>query len=114
MNKQAKDKAENATARPWGMNLSGQVFGDNEQRPILYNNIGNLTNAEMNANAALIVRAVNSFDALVEACESALLEQVDDMGRKSETHVKLETALKLAKGNNMEKQWKENGFARHA
>lgn len=104
-----RDSMEKATARPWKVGrVHLRLDQDADSIPLIYTHDGALEVAqvrtsapdsgEREANAALIVRAVNSHDALVEACEAALMEQVDDMGRKSETHLKLENALKLAKG----------------
>lgn len=100
---------EKATARPWEYSVSGvEEYGHKKGHAVICGPkehswrcgeytlaVGRISKPE---NAALIVRAVNSHEALIEACEAALLEQVDDMGRKSETHLKLEAALKLAKG----------------
>lgn len=103
-----RDSMEKVTARPWEANTESDASmkrslevirsGDKVVALTGHPDFDALPEDERKVNAALIVRAVNSYDALVESCEAALMEQVDDMGRKSETHLKLEAALKLAKG----------------
>lgn len=99
---------EKATERPWKVGrVHLRLEQDEDSIPLIYTHDGALEVAqvrtsapdsgEREANAALIVHAVNAHEALIEACEAALMEQIDDMGRKSETHLKLEAALNLAK-----------------
>lgn len=72
-------KTDKATARPWkvGGSIGDYKLIENQERIIIakmpqkelanYNVI-----EEENANAELIVRAVNNYEALLEACKSAL------------------------------------------
>ena len=74
---------DKATARPWSVNHIGEgvyrreaLFDDNHGQIAEMIDAGNGA-----ANAALIVRAVNSHDGLVEACERlvAHVEKLDHM-----------------------------------
>jgi len=104
MKNQAKDSLENATERPWRYTRhDGQkeygVHHDN-----IFIRSGEKVICEVweenEANAALIVRCVNSHDALVEALQEVL--SVIDAGRDFDCneHNKaiLVNALKIAKG----------------
>ena len=124
MEKQAKDRLGNATARPWSvidsMNHIHAFPITNEHGE----SVGCVYSAETissddkaskkldrqptaKANAALIVRAVNSHDALVEALEKAYSrlqtcegdKTPDGESRENIEELELiESALKLAKG----------------
>lgn len=80
--KQAKDNLENATARPWKvahfeMSLESEVSNgvkivSCENGDTIADNETYYPHAITEANAALIVRCVNSHDALVEALEGMI------------------------------------------
>lgn len=100
MNNQAKDSLENATARPWEMNKSEHPA--NSPKVAVYawekdkmKKVGDLTSFSMN-DRALIVRAVNAYDSLVEALESAQLklQKLHQWDASDE----IESVLSLAKG----------------
>lgn len=107
-----KDCTENATARPWIIsNEEKESFGTLLIRTNLKTMFGDVvarviftTQERMEANAALIVRAVNSHAALVEALEAArkLLSEPDSGGYcvapDSVIFTQINAALKLAKG----------------
>lgn len=84
-----------ATARPWGTgdNLKGFIYSKQTGDCIAVANVaeGMITKTQAEANAALIVRSVNSHQALVEAVKLALTTPGMIKGRDA-----LEAALKLA------------------
>lgn len=89
-----------ATPRPWslGENANGSplILGANLRGicPVISSHGLN----ERQANAELIVRAVNCHDELVEACEFALMQT--DERRMPIQFKKLNDALKRARGSN--------------
>jgi len=99
MKNQAKDSLENATARPWSINKNGlEILARTEIGliPVANLNFG-MNPAE---DASLIVRAVNSHDALV-----ATLKAIDDWVSAQASGIpcsfprhQMESALKLARG----------------
>jgi hypothetical protein len=62
------------TPRPWKFNGGSKVTGWHDGREITVATVSlsSLSSAEMDANARLIVRAVNSHDELLAAAESGL------------------------------------------
>ena len=72
MKNQITDKA---TARPWrtvGGSWSGQIMADIDGNPYGICKCAGETPEERRANAALIVRAVNEYDALCAVAEAAM------------------------------------------
>lgn len=111
MNNQAKDNLENATARPWnytvkrirggGKVIASTAFIDTGASSSMNLEEKIIQDRENRANAALIVRAVNSYDALVEACYLAVESLENEDCRTAIQNEALKSALnalKLAKG----------------
>lgn len=111
MNNQAKDSLENATARPWEANTESDASLQRNLEVIRsddkvvaftgHPDFDALPDNERKANAALIVRCVNSHDALVEACYLAVESLENEDCRTAIQNEALKSALnalKLAKG----------------
>lgn len=101
---------QNATPRPWKKHeTEGKIYasirGANNE---MVADCGSRSDVTAQANSALIVQAVNSHDALIEACKEAFTVigegMIDNCLTEEELPVwealmtKLENALKLAKG----------------
>lgn len=68
-----KPSNEKATPRPWRLGDRGlTVFGAPNGKPSPKTVVRQASNQEEKANAELIVRAVNNFDSLLEACHELL------------------------------------------
>lgn len=86
------------TPTPWATGIQGDIFKDG------YGDIANCTNSNAHANAAHIVRCVNSHEALVEALEilsnwdfTPFLQECEKPAYAANI-VKAREALALAKG----------------
>jgi len=80
----SKETTDNATPRPWAAcddRPDGElciVTGDENRLPIAMVDTQNTGDDQATADAALIVAAVNSRDALVAACR-AVRQELDDL-----------------------------------
>ena len=104
--------SEKATPRPWRRGKSGDAqfifaIGDGTRPAVTVAELwyGTLSREERNANADLIVTAVNSHDALVETCELAQQyiewELAEYLGHHPQTlnaYEKIKAALAKARG----------------
>ena len=96
---------DKATPRPWAVDLArtSAIFGNGT-----FTASTNITGWDVDTyNAELIVRAVNSYDAMVEALEALITSHVDlvssgDCGcwdvETEDAMIQARTALKLARG----------------
>ena len=102
------NKSEKATARPWKMNVTklGHIISVSPENDISKHCFAPMI-AERDedlANAELIVKAVNNFDQLLEACKE--VKDLFDHGylhelkgfRNGIALIKLEQAIKQAEG----------------
>lgn len=111
------NKTENTTARPWKLEIGSQidtrinvVYSDGELKSLIAcmsKQICDEHGGSDTENAALIVRAVNSHDALVDALENLIkrTERIDkrllnghEPGVELGEITRAKAALKLAKG----------------
>jgi hypothetical protein len=97
------EPAAKPTPRPWRNGEYDKITDDKGETITLQGFALSMgRNDEAAANAALIVRAVNSFDALVAACE-AVAAHIDPEApipntSKRDAMLKLRAALALARG----------------
>jgi len=101
----------NATPRPWKMQEDGTTYkrwnivSEDTAWGLIAHIRGPRTHPEVSENAKLIVRAVNSFDAMREALEAVAHEwertecPLDHLGPQAPDWIRrVKTALALAKG----------------